>query len=174
MARLASALPTVVFGVGSVLDTEAARAAVDAGARFVVSPVCRTALIDACHGRDVVVMPAGLTPTEILTAFEAGADFVKVFPAGAVGTSFIRDIKGPLPDVRLVPTGGIGIDNAAEWLRAGASAVGVGSALVDRNAVAAGDFQALTIAARRLVGVVGDSAPHAADTAGCAGPRTRG
>jgi len=165
--QLARSFPeSVVVGAGSVIDTGTAIAAVAAGARFVVSPVCRPALIEECHRRDAVMMPGGLTPTEILTAFEAGADFVKVFPAAAVGPSFVRDVKGPLPDLRLVPTGGIGIDDAGEWLRAGASAVGVGGALLDRHAIAANDFDALTAAARRLVGTVRNTVSHSADTAG--------
>jgi 2-dehydro-3-deoxyphosphogluconate aldolase/(4S)-4-hydroxy-2-oxoglutarate aldolase len=153
--RLAASLPeSIVLGAGTVIDGATAIAAIDAGARFVVSPVCRPALIEACHQRRVVMMPGGLTPTEILTAHEAGADFVKVFPASAVGPAFVRDVKGPLPDVRLVPTGGIGIEQAAEWLRAGASAVGVGGSLIDRRAVAAGDCRAVTAAATRLVASV--------------------
>jgi len=150
--RLATSLPSsVVLGAGTVMDQETAAAALESGARFVVSPVCRPALIDACHRRDRVMMPGCLTPTEILTAWDAGADFVKVFPASAVGPSFIRDIRGPLPDVLLVPTGGIGVDDAVEWLRAGATAVGVGGALLDRRAIAAGDFGAVTALAERLV-----------------------
>ena len=166
IARLASSLPeSVVVGAGTVIDKATAIAAVGAGARFVVSPVCRPVLIEECHHRDVVMMPAGLTPTEILTAFEAGADFVKVFPAAAVGPAFIRDVKGPFGDIRLVPTGGIGLDEAGEWLRAGATAVGVGGALLNREAIAAGDFHALTVAARRLVGSVRNSVRDSADAA---------
>lgn len=165
--QLASSLSErVVLGAGSVIDKETAIAAVAAGARFVVSPVCRPALVEECHAREAVMMPAGLTPTEILTAFEAGADFVKVFPAAAVGPSFIRDVMGPLPDLKLVPTGGIGIGDAAAWLRAGASAVGVGGALLDREAIAAGDFDALTAAAQRLVGTVRNSVGFSTDPAG--------
>ena len=155
--QLAAAVPDgVVLGAGTVIDSGTAIAAIDAGARFVVSPVCRFAMIEACHDRGVVMMPGCLTPTEILAAHEAGADFVKVFPASAVGPAFIRDIKGPLPGVRLVPTGGIGIEQAAEWLLAGASAVGVGGGVVDPQAIAAGDFRALTAAATRLTTSVRD------------------
>ncbi len=156
--RLAASLPaSVLLGAGTVVDSATAAAAIDAGARFVVSPVCRPALIDACHQREVVMMPGCLTPTEILTAHEAGADFVKVFPASAVRPSFITDINGPFPGIKLVPTGGIGIDHAAEWLRAGAAAVGVGGGLIDRRAVAAGDWRALTEAATRLTRNVRDT-----------------
>ena len=165
--QLADGLPDdVIIGAGTVLDCETARKAIDAGARFVVSPVCRPVMIEECHQQDVVMMPGCLTPTEILTAWEHGADFVKLFPASAVGPSFVRDIKGPFPDVRLVPTGGIGIDNAADWLLAGAAAVGVGGALVDQQAVARGDFGAVTAAAQRLVADVGARVPMASHETG--------
>ena len=165
--QLADRLPReVIIGAGTVLDCETARKAIDAGARFVVSPVCRPVMIDECHQRDVVMMPGCLTPTEILSACEHGADFVKLFPASAVGPSFVRDIRGPFPDARLVPTGGIGIDDAADWLLAGATAVGVGGALVDRQAVDRGDFRALTEAAQRLVADVRARVPLALEEAG--------
>jgi 2-dehydro-3-deoxyphosphogluconate aldolase / (4S)-4-hydroxy-2-oxoglutarate aldolase len=164
--RLAGSLPpSVVLGAGTITDTKTAVAAIDAGVRFVVSPVCRTELIEVCHARDTVMMPGGLTPTEILAATEAGADFVKVFPASAVGPSFIQDVRGPFPAVRLVPTGGIGIDDVTEWLAAGAVAVGVGGALLDRQAIAAGDFRALSGIARRLVTQIRDECRVALDEA---------
>lgn len=156
----------VIIGAGTVLDRGTASHAMDAGAQFVVSPVCRPAMIETCHQRDVVMMPGCLTPTEIATACEHGADFVKLFPASAVGPSFVRDLKGPFPTARLVPTGGIGIDAAADWLLAGAVAVGVGGGLVDHEAVARGDFEALTAAARRLVADVGARVPLARGEAG--------
>jgi 2-dehydro-3-deoxyphosphogluconate aldolase/(4S)-4-hydroxy-2-oxoglutarate aldolase len=153
--QLATSLPaSVVLGAGTVVDTETAVAAIDGGARFIVSPVCRTALIAECHRRDAVIMPGCFTPTEILSAWEAGADFVKVFPASALKPSFIRDVRAPFPDMRLVPTGGIGIDDAVEWLGAGAAAVGVGGALLDPHAIGTGNFHVLTAAAQRLVGQV--------------------
>jgi 2-dehydro-3-deoxyphosphogluconate aldolase/(4S)-4-hydroxy-2-oxoglutarate aldolase len=164
--RLAGSLPrSVVLGAGTITDTTTAVAAIDAGARFVVSPVCRTELIGACHARDTVMMPGCLTPTEILAATEAGADFVKVFPASAVGPSFIRHLRGPFPALRLVPTGGIGIDDAREWLAAGATAVGVGGALLDRQLIAAGDFRALSGIAQRLVTQIRDEFRFALDEA---------
>jgi 2-dehydro-3-deoxyphosphogluconate aldolase/(4S)-4-hydroxy-2-oxoglutarate aldolase len=153
--RLAASVPaSVILGVGTVTESRTAAAAIAAGARFVASPVCRPALIDDCHRRGAAVMPGCLTPTEILAASEAGADFVKLFPASAVGPSFIRDITGPFPGIRLVPTGGVGLDTAAGWLDAGAAAVGVGGGLLDPRAIAAGDFAAITAAATRLVAAV--------------------
>jgi 2-dehydro-3-deoxyphosphogluconate aldolase/(4S)-4-hydroxy-2-oxoglutarate aldolase len=141
----------VLLGAGTVLDAETARRAIDAGARFVVAPVFRPAVIAACHDAGVPAVPGCYTPTEILDAWEAGADIVKVFPAKALGPSFLKDVRAPLPQVKLMPTGGVSIDNAGEWIRAGAVAVGVGSALVDARLVDAGDFSASTARAERIV-----------------------
>lgn len=158
IAQLTSRLPaSTVVGAGTVLDADAARACIDRGARFIASPVCRPELIDACHHHDTVVMPGCLTPTEILIAWSAGADFVKVFPASVVAPAYLRDVHGPLPDVQLIPTGGIRIADAAQWLRAGAAAIGVGGALVDAAAVAAGSLNTITVAAQRLVAAVRDA-----------------
>ncbi|HEX8694808.1 MAG TPA: bifunctional 4-hydroxy-2-oxoglutarate aldolase/2-dehydro-3-deoxy-phosphogluconate aldolase [Longimicrobium sp.] len=153
--RLASdADDGVLVGAGSVLDAENARRAIDAGARFVVSPVVRPELVDEVHGRGAAALLGAFTPTEILAAHEAGADLVKVFPADALGPAFIKGVLGPMPFLRLVPTGGVTPENAGDWLRAGAAAVGLGGALVDPKLVAAGDFDALTERARRLVASV--------------------
>jgi 2-dehydro-3-deoxyphosphogluconate aldolase / (4S)-4-hydroxy-2-oxoglutarate aldolase len=141
----------ILLGAGTVLDPDTARRAIDAGARFVVAPVFRPAVIAACHAADVPAMPGCYTPTEILDAWDAGADIVKVFPANGLGPSFLKDVKAPLPHVKLMPTGGVSIENAGDWLRAGAVAVGVGSALVDPRLVAAGDFAAITDRATRIV-----------------------
>lgn len=141
----------VLLGAGTVLDADTARQAVDAGARFVVSPVFRRDVIAASHERGVPAMPGCFTPTEILDAWDAGADIVKVFPSTALGPAFIKDLRAPLPQVKLMPTGGVSIDNAVEWLRAGAVAVGIGSALVDAASVKAGDFAGITLRAERLV-----------------------
>ena len=152
IGRLASSVADdVLIGAGTVLDPETARQAIDAGARFVVSPVFRPATIAACHALDVPAIPGCYTPTEILNAWEAGADIVKVFPANGLGPSFLKDVRAPLPQVKLMPTGGVSIDNAGDWLRAGAVAVGVGGALVDARLVAAGDLAALTGRAARIV-----------------------
>ena len=140
----------VLVGAGSVTDAETTRAAIDAGARYVVSPVFKPEVIEAAHQLDAAAMPGCFTPTEILTAHEAGADVVKVFPAGALGMGFIKGVLAPLPYLKLMPTGGVSLDNATDWLRAGAVAVGAGSALVDTKAIASGDWAQLTDNARRL------------------------
>ena len=141
----------LLIGAGTVVDADTARRAIDAGAKFVVGPVFRPVLIETCHSRGVPAMPGCYTPTEILDAWDAGADIVKVFPATALGPAFFKDIRAPLPHLKLMPTGGVSIDNAGDWSRAGAVAVGVGSALLDAAAIRAGDFAAITRRAERLV-----------------------
>jgi len=149
---LAPALPPgFILGAGTVLDPETATRVIDAGAQFVVSPVFRRAVIDVCHDRGVAAMPGCFTPTEILDAWDAGADVVKVFPATALGPGFFRDVRGPLPHIKMMPTGGVTLDNAGDWIRAGAVAVGVGTALLDGNAIAAGDYGVLRANAERIV-----------------------
>ena len=140
----------VVVGVGSVLDADTARRAVDAGARYVVSPVFKPEIIDASHRLGVPAMPGCFTPTEILAATEAGADTVKVFPADVLGMPFFRGVLAPMPHLKLMPTGGVSLTNAGDWVRAGAVAVGVGSALLDKQAIASGDYATLTRHARTL------------------------
>jgi len=136
---------TVMVGAGTILDCETARMAILAGAEFIVAPALDDATIRLCRRYAKIVMPGALTPTEILRAWELGADFVKVFPADAMGgPSYIKAVKAPLPQVDLVPTGGVDIDTAAEFIRAGASAVGVGSALVEKKIIASGDWSRLT------------------------------
>jgi 2-dehydro-3-deoxyphosphogluconate aldolase / (4S)-4-hydroxy-2-oxoglutarate aldolase len=125
-----------------------------AGARFVVGPVFRRAVIDVCHRLDVPMMPGCFTPTEILDAWQAGADVIKVFPATALGPGFFKDIHGPLPQVRLMPTGGVTRENAGDWIKAGAVAIGVGTALVDKAAVAAGRFDIIAANARHFIQAV--------------------
>ena len=152
IAQLTRGLPQeLLVGAGTVTDADTARRAIDAGARFIVGPVFRRDVIDACHERHVPAMPGCFTPTEILDAWDAGADIVKVFPSTSLGPTFIKDVRAPLPQLKLMPTGGVSIDNAADWLRAGAVAVGIGSALVDSTAVNAGDFAVLTQRAERLM-----------------------
>jgi 2-dehydro-3-deoxyphosphogluconate aldolase/(4S)-4-hydroxy-2-oxoglutarate aldolase len=143
-----------LIGAGTVLDPETARAVILAGAWFVVGPVYNEAVVRLCHRYDVPAMPGCFTPTEILTAWEAGADIVKVFPATPLGPSFFRDVRGPLPQVRLMPTGGVSLANAGEWIKAGAVAIGVGTALVDSAAVAEGRFAAITERARQFIAAV--------------------
>ena len=142
--------PEVLIGAGSVLDAHQAEAAIEAGARYVVSPVFKRDIVEAAHSLDAAAMPGCFTPTEILTATEAGADVVKVFPADALGMAFFRGVLAPMPHLRLMPTGGVSLTNADGWVAAGAVAVGVGSALVDKRAVAAGDWATITANARTL------------------------
>ena len=141
----------VLFGAGTVLDAETARAAILAGARFVVAPTLDIQMIEICRRYSVLAFPGAYTPTEILRAWQAGADMVKVFPAGAGGPKFIKAVKAPLPQVDLVPVGGVSVDNVADFIRAGAAAVGVGSALVNQKLLDTGDFAALTKRAQRLI-----------------------
>ena len=141
---------SVLVGAGSVLDAETARAVMLAGAEFIVSPVTKAHVIEICNRYGKVVIPGAFTPTEILTAWEAGADYVKVFPSSGVGASYIKDVKAPLPHIPLVPTGGINAENAAEFISAGATALGVGSSLVNNQLIEAGQFEALTERAKRL------------------------
>lgn len=147
----------MLVGAGSVLDADAARRAVDAGAEYVVSPVFRRAVVDEAHRLGVPAMPGAFTPTEILTAHDAGADLVKVFPADSLGPAFVRGVLAPMPFLGLMPTGGVTPDNAGGWLRAGALAVGLGSALVDPTLVVAGDLAALTERARRVTAQVAEA-----------------
>jgi 2-dehydro-3-deoxyphosphogluconate aldolase/(4S)-4-hydroxy-2-oxoglutarate aldolase len=135
---------SVLVGAGSVLDAATAEAAIAAGARYVVSPVFKPEVVAAAHANDAAAMPGCFTPTEILAATEAGADIVKVFPAGVLGLPFFKGVLAPMPHLRLMPTGGVTLQNAGDWIRAGAVAVGVGSELVDKAAVAAGDWATLS------------------------------
>ncbi|MBI4418030.1 MAG: bifunctional 4-hydroxy-2-oxoglutarate aldolase/2-dehydro-3-deoxy-phosphogluconate aldolase [Ignavibacteriales bacterium] len=141
----------VVLGAGTVTDVKTANEVIDAGAKFVVGPILNTDIIALCKKRGVVVMPGCFTPTEILTAWTAGADIVKVFPATSLGPRYFKDIAGPLPDIRLMPTGGVTIDNVGEWIQAGAVAVGIGSDLLDKKAIEEGRFEVLTDRAQRMV-----------------------
>jgi len=141
----------MVVGAGSVLDGDQARASIEAGARYLVSPVLLPQLIHPAHEAQVAVMLGAFTPTEILAAHRAGADAVKVFPSDALGPAFIRGVLGPMPFLKLVPTGGVTPENVGEWIRAGSVAVGLGGALVDPRRAAAGDWDALTERARLVV-----------------------
>ena len=153
--QLAPRLPReFVLGAGTILDAETARLAILAGARFVVGPVLNEAVVRLCHRYDVAAMPGCFTPTEILTAWEAGADIVKVFPATVLGPAYFKDVRGPLPQVRLMPTGGVSLANAGDWIEAGAVAIGVGTALVDTKAVSAGDYGEISRKAAAFVAAV--------------------
>src|SRR5262245_1324891 len=145
MRELSTALPDgVLLGAGTVTDAATARAVIDAGARFVVGPVFRPDMLRACHEREVAAIPGCFSPTEILDAYEAGSEIVKVLPATMLGPQFIKDVRAPLPHVRLMPTGGVTPANAGDWIRAGAVAVGIGSALVDSAAIDRGDWAAIS------------------------------
>jgi len=145
----------VLLGAGTVLDAETARASILVGAEFVVSPCLSESLIRTCKRYAKIVIPGAMTPTEILRAWEMGADIVKVFPAGRLGgPKYIRTIKAPLPQILLNPTGGVDIKNAGQFIKAGACVISVGSALVDKKAVRERNFQAITERAKQFVETV--------------------
>ncbi|MBL8153703.1 MAG: bifunctional 4-hydroxy-2-oxoglutarate aldolase/2-dehydro-3-deoxy-phosphogluconate aldolase [Anaerolineae bacterium] len=140
----------LVFGAGSVLDAESARAAILAGAQFIVCPTLSLRTIEMCKRYSIPVMPGAFTPSEVLTAWEAGADVVKLFPADFGGPAYLKAIKAPLPQVRLAPVGGVSVENTADFIRAGADAVGVGGSLISQDLLDAGRFDEITARARRF------------------------
>src|SRR5881409_3396326 len=144
----------VLLGAGTILDPETARAAFLAGAEYIVAPTVNVEVIRLCQRYDKLVMPGAFTPTEILTAWEAGADIVKVFPADVVGPAFFKALKGPLPQIRLMPTGGVDLTTAAAFLRAGACCLGVGGQLVEPKAVAERNFERIRDLARQYTAIV--------------------
>jgi 2-dehydro-3-deoxyphosphogluconate aldolase/(4S)-4-hydroxy-2-oxoglutarate aldolase len=144
-----------IIGAGTVLTAEDARACIDAGAQFIVSPGLDLPTIEAAHARDVPIMPGALTPTEVITAWKAGADMVKIFPCSAMGgAKYLRALRGPLPQVKMLPTGGVSLATVHEYIAAGAAALGIGSELVDPVALEAGGDATLTERARELVAAV--------------------
>ena len=143
--------PDVIIGAGTVTDKGTAIDVVNAGAKFVVSPVFRQDVVSVSRAAGVVSVPGCYTPTEILSAWEAGADIVKVFPATTLGPKYFKDIAGPFPHIRLMPTGGVTIDNVGEWIKAGAVAVGIGGDLLDKKAIEEGRYEVLTERAARMV-----------------------
>jgi 2-dehydro-3-deoxyphosphogluconate aldolase/(4S)-4-hydroxy-2-oxoglutarate aldolase len=144
-----------LVGAGTVLDPEIAEACVSSGAQFVVSPALNLETIACCQRLDVAVMPGALTPTEVVQAWNAGADFVKVFPAGAVGgANYLRALKAPLPQIELVPTGGVTLITAADFIHAGAAALGVGTDLVDIKAIREGQSALITERAKQFLQIV--------------------
>jgi len=145
-----SASNEVTVGVGSVLNAETAQRAINAGARFVVGPIFKKEIIEVAHKNDVPALPGCFTPTEIQTAHEAGADIIKVFPADVVGMAFFKGILAPMPHLFLMPTGGVTLTNAGDWLKAGACAVGVGTALLDKKAIESENYRQLTDNAKTL------------------------
>jgi len=146
-----------MIGVGSVLSAAVARQAIQAGAQYVVSPIFKAEIVQAAHEAGLPCVPGSFTPTEILTATEAGAGAVKVFPGGAVGPQYIRDLLAPMPHLKLTPTGGVTLETAAEWIAAGAVTLGIGSALVTRKALAEGDFAGIQRLAEQYVRIVAEA-----------------
>jgi 2-dehydro-3-deoxyphosphogluconate aldolase/(4S)-4-hydroxy-2-oxoglutarate aldolase len=156
IAQLASTMGReVLIGAGTVLDAQTAARCLDAGAQFVVSPGFDPATIAFVKGRGVLMMAGALTPTEVIGAWKAGSDFVKIFPCGTMGgAKYIKALKGPLPHVPMIPTGGVNLETAADLIRAGSEALGIGGELVSGAALAAGDTKSITEAARKYVGIV--------------------
>jgi 2-dehydro-3-deoxyphosphogluconate aldolase/(4S)-4-hydroxy-2-oxoglutarate aldolase len=144
----------VILGAGTVLTPEMALSAVDAGARFIVSPSTNLVTIEMAKSRGVPVFPGALTPTEVITAWQAGGDVIKIFPANVMGPSYLKDLHGPFPDIPFMPTGGVDLSTARSWLEAGAVCLGVGGALIDKKLMAAGDFGEITSRARRFREIV--------------------
>ncbi len=140
-----------LIGAGTVLDGETAEKVINAGAQFVVSPILNPDVISMSHKYDKVCIPGAFSPTEILSAWNLGADVVKIFPATALGPGFFKDIHGPLPDIRMTPTGGVSLENAAEFIKAGAYCLGVGTALLNKKMIADGDWDGLADRAARFV-----------------------
>jgi len=141
----------ILVGVGSVLDSDTAQKAITAGAQFVVSPIFNKEILETAHKNNVPVMPGAFTPTEIFNAQQQGADIIKVFPADVLGMSFFKSIKAPMPYLKLMPTGGVTLDNAGDWIKAGACAVGIGSALLDERAIEENNYNKLTENAKRIM-----------------------
>ena len=152
-----ASLPAAMIGVGSVLNSQVAREAIDAGAQFVVSPIFKTEIIDTAHAADLPVVPGCFTPTEIITATDAGADIIKVFPGGMFGPKFFKAILAPMPHLKLTPTGGVSLETAADWIAAGAVTLGVGSALVTKAALAENNFQEIERLAGEFVRIVAEA-----------------
>lgn len=145
----------VLIGAGTVLDAETAQRCLDAGAQFLVSPGTDVPTIQLAKQKDILIMAGALTPTEVITAWKSGSDFVKIFPCGTVGgAKYIKALKAPLPQVPMVPTGGVNLETAAEFLRAGASALGIGGELISASALKSGNLKAITDSAKQYVAIV--------------------
>jgi 2-dehydro-3-deoxyphosphogluconate aldolase/(4S)-4-hydroxy-2-oxoglutarate aldolase len=140
----------VIPGVGSVIDAKTAKAAIEAGAQFVVTPVSKPEVIQMAHQYDKPILSGAMTPSEILQAYEWGADLVKLFPAVNFGLSYFKAVKAPIPHLPIMPTGGINVENAAEWIANGAVCLGVGSSLMDKKLIAERDFEGITAIARAM------------------------
>ena len=157
LGRLTRDRPDLLLGAGTVLDPETARQCILEGAQFVVSPALNLRTIELCHRYSVAVLPGALTPTEVVTAWEAGADVIKVFPANAMGGApYLKALKAPLPHVEMIPTGGVSLTTAADFLHAGAIALGVGADLVNPSLIAAGEAEKITEKASQYLQIVRD------------------
>ena len=155
IARLKKERPEILLGAGTVLDAETAHACIEEGAEFVVSPAFNLKTVEMCQKHGKAVLPGALTPTEVLTAWQAGADVVKIFPASAMGgAKYLKSLKAPLPQIEMIPTGGVSLDTAREFLEAGAYALGVGADLVDTKAIDAGHGYKITENARKYLEIV--------------------
>jgi 2-dehydro-3-deoxyphosphogluconate aldolase/(4S)-4-hydroxy-2-oxoglutarate aldolase len=155
MRTLAEQRPDILIGAGTVLDAETARICMLEGAKFIVSPALNLKTIEMCHRYSVPVLPGALTPTEVVAAWQAGADVVKIFPASSMGgAKYLKNLKAPLPQVEMIPTGGVSLATAAEFLEAGAFALGVGADLVDAKAIAQGKPEIITENARKYLAIV--------------------
>jgi 2-dehydro-3-deoxyphosphogluconate aldolase/(4S)-4-hydroxy-2-oxoglutarate aldolase len=164
LAKAVRELTGVTLGAGTVLDAETARAAILAGARFIVSPTLSPAVIATCNRYGVAAVPGALSPTELLAAAELGAPLVKLFPAATLGPGYVRDVLAPLPQLKMIATGGINLENAGAFIKAGASAIAVGSSLVDRATVASGSLDVLTDRAAAFRALVKEARAGAQNT----------
>lgn len=144
----------IQLGAGTVLDAETARVAILAGAEFIVSPIVDIPTIEISHRYDKAMMPGALTPTEVVKAWQAGADVVKIFPSDLTGPGYLKALKGPLPQIRMMPTGGVNLDTANAFLKAGACALGVGGSLVEKSAIASGNMDRIRDLAKQYVDIV--------------------
>jgi 2-dehydro-3-deoxyphosphogluconate aldolase/(4S)-4-hydroxy-2-oxoglutarate aldolase len=145
----------VLIGAGTVLDAATAQKCLDAGAQFLVSPGFDAETVALARRLNVLIMPGSLTPTEVITAWKAGADFVKIFPCGNVGgPAYIKSLKAALPQIPMIPTGGVNLETAAAFLRAGASALGIGGELISKAALDSGNFAAITESAKQFTAIV--------------------
>jgi len=143
-----------LLGAGTVLAPQTATDAIEAGAKFIVSPSTSLAVMEAARRKGVPVFPGALTPTEVVTAWQAGADIVKIFPANVMGPSYLKDLHGPLPQVKFMPTGGVNLDTAMDFLNCGAAALGVGGDLINKQLMAEGRFEEITERARKFRDIV--------------------
>ena len=141
----------ILIGAGTVIDEETAARAISAGAEFIVSPICKHAIIKTCSRYGVISIPGFFTPTEALTAYEEGADFLKLFPAGNLGPSYIKAIKAPLPHLPIIPVGGVNLNNAREFLDSGASALAIGSALISKEAIKNRDYKSIELNTKKFI-----------------------